>query len=337
MDFKLVPISFCKKGGNNVQEAQDKEQIINILKQKYSINFKSNRAMVINHKSVNYVRNPHLISVKTSGTNYFLFLTRINYVNCAFYIDRKIKQGYTYPRIISINYSFDDSVYNDTLLDGELIKDTDDNWMFLISDLIVSEGKLLTCNIINRINILYDILANKFNEQPNNDICPLRVKKLFTYSQYNELITMFIPSLKYGIRGLYFNTLNTKHNNHLFLYPSNKTNNKNQKSNDNISSIKNKKDKIGFKTSEVVKMKTFELRKTIQPEIYDLYCLDNTNLVKYDVARISTLKISKLVFTLFNENETVYVNCKFNTKFNKWEPFEKGESDKLCDIKYLKK
>ena len=84
-------------------------------------------------------------------------------------------------------------------------------------------------------------------------------------------------------------------------------------------------------------MKTFELRKTIQPEIYDLYCLDNDKLVKYDVARVSTLKISKMIYRLFNDKKEVYVNCKFNSKFNKWEPFEEGESEKLCDIKYLKK
>ena len=35
--------------------------------------------------------------------------------------------------------------------------------------------------------------------------------------------------------------------------------------------------------NEVVTMKTFELRKTIQPEIYDLYCLDNGNKIKYQI------------------------------------------------------
>lgn len=328
MDFKLAPISFCKKGGENVQEAKDKEQIINILKQKYSINFKSNRAMVLNQKTVNYVRNPHMISVKTSGTNYFLFLTRINYVNCAFYIDRKIKQGYTYPRIIFVKYSFEDSIFNDTLLDGELIKDDDNNWMFLISDLIVAEGKKLQSNIVSRINTLYSILGNKYTEDLVEDICPLRVKQLFTYAEYNKLITMIIPKLNYGIRGLYFNTLNTKHNNHLFLYP-----NKSQ----TTKPVHFKKEtKIGNK--QLIKMKTFELRKTIQPEIYDLYCLNESEeLVKYDVARIGTLKISKMIYKLFNDHSTVYVNCKFNDKFNKWEPFEKSEEDKLCNIKYLKK
>ena len=330
MEYKTASISFCKKRGNNVIEAEDKKQIIDILKQKYSINFKSNRAMVLNSKTINFLKNPHVISVKTTGTNYFLFLTRINTINCAFYIDRKIKQGYTYPRIILIDYSFNNSVYDDTLLDGEMIKDDKGNWMFLISDLILYEGQLLKKNILERINTCYNLLDNQYKEDDIKDICPLRIKKIFAYSDYDKLVTMFIPNLKYSIRGLYFNTLNPKHNNHLFLYPNRP---KNTSTSNKKTLTQNTKSKIG--ETSTVKIKTFELRKTIQPEIYDLYCLDNKEIVKYDVARISTLKISKLIYRLFSEKDIVYVKCKFNSKFNKWEPYDECDKDKLCDIKYL--
>ena len=79
---------------------------------------------------------------------------------------------------------------------------------------------------------------------------------------------------------------------------------------------------------------TFELKKTIHPEIYDLYYLnEEKNTVKYQNARISSLKTSKLVSKLFKENEIVYVLCKFNDKFNKWEPFKGSEKEKLCSKK----
>ena len=165
MYMKVNTISFCKKTGENVMETSSKEQIINILKTKYNINFKSNRAMILTEKTVKYLSNPHFISVKTIGTNYFLFLTNIDNINYAFYIDRKVKQGYNYPRIISVKYSFSDIVFKDTLLDGELVKDKDNNWMFLISDLIVAEGTLLKQNIANRINYLYEILEKKYREE----------------------------------------------------------------------------------------------------------------------------------------------------------------------------
>ena len=329
MSFKVNTISFCKKTGDNVQDSDTKGKIIDILKTKYNINFKSNRAMILTSKTINYLRNPHFISVKTTGTNYFLFLTNINHINYAFYIDRKVKQGYTYPRIISVKYSFNDDVFKDTLLDGELVKDKDNNWMFLISDLILAEGVLLKQNISYRINYLYELLSKKYREDQHIDICPLVVKKFFNYSQYNELIALFLPNLTYGVRGLYFNSLNTKHATHLFLYPQEKDSNKSNKSNKSNNS--NKFIKKQDESNKEHKSLTFQIKSTIQPEIYDLYYKNETNdLIKFDTARVSNLRSSKLISKLFKENDVVFVNCKFNPKFAKWEPFESSQSDTVC-------
>ena len=313
MDFKTMTISFCKKSGDNVVEADSKQQILDILFKKYNVNFKSNRAMILNQKSLSFLKNnPHLISIKSTGSNYFLFFTRINNTNCVFYIDRKVKKGYTLPRIISVNYRFDDEIYNDTLLDGELVKDKHDNWMFLISDLIVSKGTLLKTNIVKRFNELYTILETNYVEDSYLDICPLRVKRLFNYRQYNELITCFVPSLSYGIRGLYFNTLNPKYHNQLFIY---------KESNTKI---------VEKQISKDEKINTYRIKTTVQPEIYDLYHNKGNILTKMDVARIPNIKASKLLRKLFSKNEDeTYVKCKFNNKFNKWEPFEEGLKEDL--------
>lgn len=333
MSFKVNNISFCGKNGDNIMTKDSKEIIINILKKKYNINFKSNRAMILNNKSLKYLRNSHFISVKTTGTNYFLFLTNIDNINYAFYIDRKIKQGYNYPRIISVKYSFKDEVFKDTLIDGELVKDDNNNWMFLISDLIIAEGTLLKQNISSRINYLYEILDKKYREDKYLDICPLIVKRFFNYNQYNELVTIFLPNLKYGIRGLYFNSINPKHATHLFLYSNNDKNNTNNKDNKDNRSTRENCNTTCENSSNSIKTLTFKIKKTIQPEVYDLYYIDNSQIVKYDNARISNLKTSKLVSKLFKENDDVFVKCNFNNKFNKWEPFEHSEESKLCSKK----
>jgi hypothetical protein len=106
------------------------------------------------------------MSIKSSGTNYYLYFTCINNINYCFFIDRKIKSGYTYPRIISVKYAFDDSIFQDTLLDGELVRDSNDNdaWIFLITDILVHKGKKINCNIVNRFNLLYDMLTNDYNK-----------------------------------------------------------------------------------------------------------------------------------------------------------------------------
>lgn len=316
--FRTMKISFCKKSGDNVVEANDKQQIIDILHTKYSVNFKTNRAMTLNNKSLSFLRmNPHLISIKTTGSNYYLFMTRINDVNCTFFIDRKVKQGYTLPRIISSQLSFSNDVYNDTLIDGELVKDKNNNWMFLITDLVLYKGQKLNCSIVDRFNNLYKMLETDYTEDPIMDICPLRVKRLFDYSEYNYLITQYIPRLEYNIRGLYFNTLNPKHCNQLFIYKE--TQHRVQKKQIN-------------RTEEI---KTYEIRTTMQPEIYDLFHKNSAGeFTRFDVAHVSGLKASKLIRMLFEKkDEHVFVRCKFNKKFNKWEPFEQGQPEDIEESK----
>tara|TARA_B100000787_G_C16169245_1_gene285531 strand:- start:62 stop:1024 length:963 start_codon:yes stop_codon:yes gene_type:complete len=320
--METSPISFCAGEGANVSSKEIKQHILSTLDKKYGINLRYNHACILNDKSLNFLNNPHLISIKTTGTNYFLFITKYNNINYCFYIDRKIKQGYTCPRIISVKYRFDETVFNDTLLDGEIVKDKHDNWMFLISDMIVCEGQnIRKTPIEKRFTRLYSMFTDKLVPDKQMDICPMVIKRLFTYSEYSSLLTTFIPKLTYGIRGLYFNSINPKHRNQLFLYP------KNQEK--LVAKPKN--------NSNIIKsiLKTFELRKTIQPEIYDLYCLNGTEIVKFETARVSTLRISKLLTKLFDTNESVFVDCKFNSNFNKWEPQVASDRTKLIDIKKI--
>ena len=184
-EIKTMPLSFCGEVAHNVVNKEAKDLILNRLKDKYDISINDKRAYILNNKSVYFLeKTQHIISIKSSGTNYFMFFTNLNNVNYCFFIDRKIKQGYTYPRIISVKYRFNDSIFQDTLLDCEVIKNDDNNWMTLISDMILYEGAKLECNIVNRFNKIYDMLKNKYTIDRDLDISPLFVKKLFLYDKF---------------------------------------------------------------------------------------------------------------------------------------------------------
>ena len=326
MELKTLDISFCDKNALNLVNKEAKEFIMNKLKS-YNIDSNYKYANIINKRSIRYLSlQPHLISLKTNGSNYFLFMTKINNLNTCLFIDRKIKQGYTYPRIISIKYSFDDAIFNDTLLDGEIIKDNENNWMFLIGNIILHNGKLEKTNIVTKFNKLYSILSNNYNPNNELDICPLRVKKLFTYEDYSKLITQFIPSLTYKIRGLYFNTLNTQHCNHLFIYNSeNKTikntTMKRKKENDSIHRHSDRKC-VNIEKNE--NLQTFIIRKNEKPDIYELFTVNTEENI--GVAYIGKLSISKKIKKIFEtstENKDIKMSCKYNDNFSKWEPISK--------------
>ena len=362
IELKTMDLSFCGQVAHNIVNKDAKEFILKQLKTKYSIGINDNRAYILHDKSVYFLeKTQHIISIKSSGTNYLLFFTRINNTNYCFYIDRKISPGYTIPRIISTKYGFSDSIFNDTLLDGELVKNDKNQWMFLITDILVHEGTLLKTNIISRFNLLYSMLTNSYNIDKDFDICPLVVKRLFKYSEYDYLITQFIPSLSYKTKGLYFNTLNTKHGNQLFIFPNDRNNNKmsysqkksldtgnpsnlnnmeqanqhgryNGNSNNTNNTYTNTGNTISELDSDSDSNKQnnsgliFKIDKTSTPEIYNLYYSDNHDIVKLDrPAYVNGLRKSKLISRTLGDSQSGYMFCSFNSKQRMWEPMTKAD------------
>jgi uncharacterized membrane protein YgcG len=354
VEIKMMDLSFCSDAAHNVVNSEAKEFIINRLKKKYEVEITKKHAYVLNSKSIYFLeKTQHIMSIKSSGTNYYLYFTNINNINYCFYIDRKIKSGYTYPRIISVKYAFSEIVFEDTLLDGELVRDVNDNdaWIFLITDILIHKGKKLDCNIVNRFNTLYDMLTHDYTKNHDLDICPLIVKKLFLYKDYDELITKFIPSLPYKTNGLYFNSLNTKHANQLYLFKnSNNRNNGNNSYNKHgvnsgSSSSGGNSGNSGSSSSggnsgnngDIANI-VLRIKQTEKSDIYDLYCKNRDEEHKLGIACIQNLRTSKLIRKLFDssgETDAIYMNCKYNEKFKKYEPVSKSDTATLAQLNKL--
>ena len=331
VEIKTMDLSFCGEVAHNIVNKEAKEFILNQLKNKYNIGINDNRAFILNEKSVYFLeKTQHIMSIKSSGTNYLLYFTKINNVNYCFFIDRKIAPGYTIPRIISTKFQFSESIFNDTLLDGELVKNNDNRWAFLITDMLVFEGKKLEENIISRFNRLYRMLEDSYKINHDFDICPLVVKKLFKYSDYDYLITQFIPSLSYKAKGIYFNTLNTKHANQLFLFPNE---NRNRQPKDKQSRYQNSKilnvNEDGSRETETTSTSDsyiFKLSKTPTPEIYNLFCRDGKDLLKLDKpAYVHGIKSGRMIRNCLKTSDFAYFYCRFNQKESMWEPTARAE------------
>ena len=329
VELKTMDLSFCGEVAHNIVNKEAKEFILNQLKNKYNIGINDNRAFILNEKSVYFLeKTQHIMSIKSSGTNYLLYFTKINNVNYCFFIDRKIAPGYTIPRIISTKFQFSESVFNDTLLDGELVKNNDNRWAFLITDMLVFEGKKLEENIISRFNRLYQMLSDSYKINHEFDICPLVVKRLFKYSDYDYLITQFIPSLSYKTKGIYFNTLNTKHANQLFLFPNeNRSKPKDKQArykNSNVLNVNEDGSRVESNTeTEGIILK---LSKTTTPEIYNLFYRDEKDMVKIDKpAYVHGIKSGRMIRNCLKSSNSAYFYCRFNRKESMWEPTSLAE------------
>ena len=218
--FKTSKISFCNQQACNIVEDSSKEEILDILQKNYYVSIKDKNFYIINSRNIKYIeKNPHFLSIKSSGSLYYLFLTNIDGNNYCFFIDKRVKDGHKYPRMISVNYRFSGEIFNNTLFDGELLRDKDENWLYIINNIVLYKGKLMKDKHINyKLNLVYDILTNHYQRDEHLELCPLYVKRLFANHEFDYMIKNYIPNLNYNCRGIYFEGIRNL-SNHLYLFP----------------------------------------------------------------------------------------------------------------------
>ena len=100
-------------------------------------------------------------------------------------------------------YRFSSELFKHTLFDGELLRDNDNHWIYVINNLILDKGVLMkNKNIVKKLNRVYEILTHHYTKDEHLELCPLYVKRLFAYHEYDYIIKKYIPSLNYKTRGI---------------------------------------------------------------------------------------------------------------------------------------
>ena len=300
--------AFCGKKIDNVTDNRVKEFILKDLSLKTNKNYNSRYAKVLNENYMKNLKNKHIVNVKTGGAPYLLYITEINGNDYTFLIDKKVKIGYDFPKIFVLNYRFSKDIYKGTLFETELVRDNNSNWFLLLGDIyLYLSSSLQNTNIIERINIMHNVLDEKYTKN-DSIICPPMIKKFFNMSEIQNIIEDFIPSLNYISRGLYFVPLKCSYSNILYLFNKDKTNS-------NTNSVNS------------VNFVNFRIEKTMCPDVYELYLKDNDILVKKGIACIPNYEKSVFINELYqNDKKEISVQCKYNQDFEKWEPVKESNS-----------
>lgn len=332
-------ISFCDKICYNIKSDEYKKQILQELENKIGFRVIQKHYQIYNTSLDNVLcNNPHYVCVRTNGNPYLLYLTKYNNANQCIFIDKKIQQGYFYPRMIISKMWFDDDLFNGTLIDGEMINGQ--VWTFLIHDILYYTGQQLSnINLIHRINMIYNLLSTKYVE---DDVCccVLKVKKYFPCYQ-SEQIQQFIESLPYTCRGLYFKPMFHRYKDILLnfddslikkvvrvklcdgTFQENIQDTSGTKTNIQAKPIeKHEQNQIIYNTNNIRLMYG---KKTSQPDIYELYVsMDSNDFEIACVQKISTSKLLKSIFSNANINEKKALLCEFNATFHKWTPLKEA-------------
>ena len=224
---------------------------------------------------------------------------------------------------------------------------------------------------------MYTILEKNYYEDESIQLCNIRVRKYFVYTELNYLINKFIPKSKYKIIGLLFHTVSL-HRPNISLYfntsdiPVNYYTNNDLNFIKNLDSLKNasiledklltqiKKEKELIESRKETidedldflkffendnnslkfneKLFTFLVKKdTKLPNIYYLYDSKKKKIHKNSVARIDTLECSEFMKKIFENRLEYYLDCKYNKKFKKWIPENISHNKNLVDYYEIKK
>ena len=317
MDPKhITRTSFCNKEVDNVTDNSMKKYILDNLKLKTDIKYDSRYAKVYNEQFKKNLNNPHVFCLKSSGTPYLLFCTQINDINYSFLIDKKVKDGYEYPKIFIVHYRFDPELFQGTLFEVELTRDKHNSWSILIGDIYYMSGKSLkNKQIHDRMNDCNEILENKYIDDSFCNICPLSIKRYFDIQQVEEVINDFIPKLTYRVKGFYFVPLKTSYSKILYLLRENDYK------------------KVNSVNKSLI---SFRIIKTVKPDIYELYLYNEqrSSIIKHSYASVKNIEKSQWLKELTEKNDECIVECKFNQRFKKWEPVKEGSTlDTVIDVK----
>jgi len=370
--MNIAPITFCDKFAFNVRNEDFKTKLFEKIFKKYNIIVTDNSCKICNKDNISHlISQNYLLSTNTRGNRYFLYMTKNDYnENFCFFIDRKICKGYSFPRVIYTKYRFKDDIFKDTLLHGELIKDFENNWIFMFNDIVSYCGKkTYRYNKFKKIKIIYELLNQKYKKDEIMDVCNFQVKKYFGYDKIDNLINDFVPNLKYKVNGIMFNSILPNKSDILLLKnfknkfkskiskSSESSDSKSSKSYDSKSStnsnfkikktpikeisIKNLMNKNNVQNiNKNINKNTFNfiIEKTEQG-IFRLISFINKNRKVFGHARIASLQKQKNLFKLFdkiNKGEDLIVECKYCNKFKKFVPINKSTKnipDQYIDIK----
>jgi hypothetical protein len=223
LDNSLNKISFCDKECFNINNNQTKDNIVSYVQSKFKIKIIEREYVSLNpHMLRNISNHEHFLATYSNGNPYLIWFTKIDGNNCSIFIDRKLKDGYSYPKIHLVQYDIDDHIFEtDMIVTGELVRDINREWCYLISDLIIYEGEDITKtkNVLSRFNLLYSVLDKYYKPNPSIESCPLYVKKLWQYSDMDTIFDEYMPSLSYICKGLVFYTMNNQFSNYAWLMP----------------------------------------------------------------------------------------------------------------------
>lgn len=293
-------MTFCSKPTIPLN-IEDKQIILNKIKK--MVNFKKPKVFNFSRYNVNDLnRNPYLLTFQTNGTPFYLYLTTLNGMKFSLFVNYQNPYNI---ELINVKLRFNEELYNDTIIDGELMMNDKGNWIYMLNNILYNKSNYIGNKYLGfRISVLSDILRNAYKFDDFLNPCHLQLRSYFLFN--------------------HLELLSTTQNNNLLLVPeySNKPilafNIKNLDKNERM--IKN----LALNKNNL-ETKKFYVIATDVPDVFKLYNTEQDNPETFQgIGCISTRGQSFYMKKLFDEKDQnqkgLWINFNYNKHLKGWEP-----------------
>jgi hypothetical protein len=358
---------FCNKKALQIVSTNIRKDIQKQINDIGLFNLTSKYYTFLNKKNVNNLKESNfLVTLSTFGKKFILFMTVYNNKKYCIFINKKNDS------MVVTQLKFADDIFLGTLFDGELVKNSNEKWIYLINDIAYYKGNnIITKTFDERQNIINNIIMNEHQNGDNDSETLFITKKIyFENKNIKDLVDNYINHLNYKCSGLYFKNTNNFSDNYLFIFPECRSDSKilggtnfeietnnleNKPESKQESKQENKQEhKPENKPKNLKLEKTtcrFLLNNTPMPDIYELYCINSNNSIeKHSYASVPDLHTSDFlkkltennmdimedIKTRLENNKVIFVECNYHKGFKKWIPFKKVDSmDSINTINHI--
>lgn len=335
-------ISFCDRVAYNIKSSDTKDDILAELESFFQIKILQKHWHPLTPQTVSQIyRAPHLACLRSNGNPYYMYFTTYEDVPIIYFIDKKVQPGYQKPRIIIGRGMFEEVLFTSrTLIEGEMVKDANGQWLFLINDVIAYQGQYLReVPLPKRLELAYKLLA-EYDPDPVVDFCAFHVKQ-FCYATREGLdhLIDLSQTLPYTSRGLYYWPFFMQYKPKLYNFDETVIKEVHRKVKDNpefreLSQPSELSQPEPLNTCEIAPLsppsdpvvdaekEVLWLRKTEHPDVYNVYETQN-QATPVGIAHIPSLAMSRKLHNIFKDitvTMSVAFKCKYNDKFKKYEP-----------------
>lgn len=329
-------ISFCNNIAYIITDIELKKQLLKCVYD--NINLKKFQYKFLKDDDINIIKEQkYNVLINNIGNKNLLIFTKYNNENYSFFVDKKTL-SYEYndldfnkAKLFIVKLRVNIYFYENTFLDGDLIKKFDNKWFYQINDVYLFMGKSwLEQTLQDKLFKMKSFLDKYYISDDFIEPCSLELANIYAINEMENVVTTIVDTHNYVTNGLLFmpQISGTKI---IYLFKSQEE--KEQQIIEPIHKSIVKKNIIPVNKNISL---TFRMNKNKKlPDTYNLLLLDNEELVEIGIAYIPTLNCSQWVKQLFKKSngKDIYMYCKYIEKFNKWKPIKISTIDKLNDIK----